>query len=350
MLYFTFSSGRTLGIFSGRFAFKLVKKDDGDSEALVNHIERLAIHNVGPTIAHEFAHHAVAIHSTVNKGLIGSRFFARINFARGRHEEVRRYYVRRTLYFSLAYRFHEALVDRLVRQRRQTLRVCEIRAVRSLDEHIKLIARIAAHSVAQFNWSLPSILGTLTTKEFGVILAVESTDGGTQLREASGRSGFSGVFNAAFQPSRQDHPAIRVIKAIHRKVNIEALASRLGIALDDNAFFLWSCDKLVGEFRAISAIFEPDLRLSASASGSRLLDRAYQSNRTPMEYFYSYLSNILPFAMEFQGLDKVHIFSDIYTLIDEVMDCVTRESFDDMSPRSRELLTVAGRLFFYHGN
>lgn len=37
MLYFTFASGRTLGIFSGRFAFKLHKEDEGNPETLVSY-------------------------------------------------------------------------------------------------------------------------------------------------------------------------------------------------------------------------------------------------------------------------------------------------------------------------
>lgn len=350
MLYFTFAAGATRGIFSGRFVFKVHDYPDGDADELVKNIENSTVSNYGATLLHEKAHHLVATYSMLGKYLIGLRYLARINFALGRHQMVSRYYAKRTIYFALAYQFHENLVNRLLKTKRSNLTRSEICAVRGLDLRIQTILTAIDIPVRALMVSPLLGIGSLVTHEFGVILSVRSSDGTSKLREASTRSGLSGLFNSAFQPSMRDAWLVRLAKWVHRKINIEGISSRFGKALSEERLLDWTQVKLQAEYNTVRTLYATVENTTYVPKIRRSLMKFHKGIQTEDAYFRHYLETMLPFALKYQGEHLPAIVSDIFDLIEEILAAVQNENFLNLSDRSKTLLASAGGLFFYHGN
>lgn len=349
MLYYTFADGSTKGIFSGRFTFKVHSPEDGNVAELIDSIERSAGKYYGQTLNHERMHHRLSCNAPLGIQLVGLRFIARLAFAIGNHRLVSSYYEKRTRYFALSYRLHERLVDRLLRQQSNSYdseKVGElyIRAVRKLDE------RIAGGKcqIMAIRLGLSYSLGKLATREFGVILSDHSNPEGPKLREATSRNGQAGVFNAAFQPSKRDGLLIRIVKAARRAMNIEGLSRFLGREFNGDRILLWTILKLQSEYLAMRKLFE--LPSSASLRNRRIARQAIMGSSTPEEYFDRYLTVILPFALKYQGIPPISVVDDIFSLKSALKRAVREEDFSALTDTHRKHLSLAGGLFFYHGN
>lgn len=355
MLYFTFAEGSTKGIFSGRFVFKVHGVDDGNADDLVNSVESDSIAKYGRTLAHEKAHHSASHHSRLGTYLVGLRFLARLFFALGIHKPIHRYYEKRTIYFVLTYAFHEVLVDRITRRHHLTQEPLEPTsretfAVRRLDQRISSLPLPFRFATLPLPINPLYGIGILTTKEFGVVLSVRDESSRPKLIEASTRTGYAGIFNSAFQPSKQDNRTVRLIKAVHRNINIERISHFLGKTFSEDRIACWTEIKLQAEFDAIRLLYEGLAISQFSDQQLRTYTDATERYSSCETYFKRYLEIILPFALKYQGIEPCKICSELEALIKNIVQAVAERDFSILTPQQKSHLSLAGGLFFYHGN
>jgi len=337
-------------VFSGRFAFRDWDVLVEGAPVPIEHIERSERERYGETLQHEEAHHRVARQSMLNQWIVGDRFWARVAFWRGNEATVSRHYTVRTVYFAMSYQLHEELVDCLTREKRTDLTNEEKQQVLRMDEAVQSvlstvgIARLGHHGLRKW-------LGKIATREFAVVLT-ERGHGGARLREGASRSGFGGVFNAAFQPSPTDPWYVRAVKATHRLVNIERIARLVGRGLDAAHLRRWAEIKLRAEWHALAWVGQSGSPLTVQSNDAIQEESSLLRHpNTRADYFLQYLRAILPFAVRFGRSPSRAEIADAYDLADALLRLVANDlPLDVLSPPQLSVFDAASGFFYYHGN
>jgi hypothetical protein len=237
---FTHQSDLVLGQFNGRFVFRASL----DSEPLpLSILTDLA--NGGDnalldiTLRHEYFHWLVFRNSPFGGETVGRRFRARSEFLSSNFEEVRKYYMQRTAYFSAAWQTHEDIVKNLESKHLKTtpnqlrnisLSKTDLQQLRAADAvATNATLELKALSPA-FTRTLDSMKGRLVSKEFGLQSYAIDDVGKPTLREVSLSSGSDGVINSAFdQHGARGSKLMELAKTARKFLNTEKRAGGLTI-------------------------------------------------------------------------------------------------------------------------